>query len=726
MPKVPSTSSPPTGCNGGSVLKRNQACHQCRRRKLHSDAKRPCSTCVRSHSHAVAHAQPEAQLPPYPECTFDEVAGVDPSGACSETPKTRYERLESRICVFLILSCQDLSSLPIAVELEALLKQKEDGAASSGSPSDSPAPSASSANLKTPDISSPPANLSSSTSHIVDSFNVNGLHIPIDPNIMGGDLSMFEMLNGGAMEDNMLPPRLGILWPHWPPHLPRPDLLRHIVEAFFVFHPHATRLLNMSSFMASLSLPPDHPDFPSPPVLHAICAVGSMYTIAANSQEPSSDDTHHLSDADKSDSSGFAEQQAAYAKEQIDKYLVSGRRTVQCLQANVILSWYYWSHAKWVELFACTGQSLRVSVPLGLNLCPPFHALNTTVQSMSIIPAAHTVVEDETRRNTFWLAYAIDRQHGAGNGWALSLDDDDIAQLLPAPQAKLDAGIPVKTEARQWSHFEDTFLIHPLEITDSFTLYIKSMMIISRIKTFNLRFRVKENLGDPGSLITRTTWANVPDIRSAPTFRQLEDLVTSFRSSFPNEFKDPFLNGCMDTHLYTAHLTLHASIILLHEPHSNTKSSICTSAMKILHAARGILDLIYAVWSTNHDIGLLDLFCPFCWYLAGRVFGRFLKAAQDANSIQQIETLQGELEFIRMALGKIGERIPLSSRYQKMLDVCIVEVCGPSVDITVPVNGVPVRTVADDSLLGRVAQTSMPSYDLGTFMKLYNGFTEDA
>jgi len=170
---------------------------------------------------------------------------------------------------------------------------------------------------------------------------------------------------------------------------------------------------------------------------------------------------------------------------------------------------------------------------------------------------------------------------------------------------------------------------------------------------------------------------------------------------------------------------MRSSIILLHEPHSNAKSSICTSAMKILHAARGILELVYVVLSTNYDLRLLDPFCPFCWFLAGRVFGRFLKAAQDASSIQQIDTLQVELEFIRTALGKMGERVPLSARYQKMLDACILEVCGPRVTVTVPVNGVPVRTVADDFLLSHVVENQTLAYDLGTFMKLYNGFMQD-
>lgn len=35
--------------------------------------------------------------------------------------------------------------------------------------------------------------------------------------------------------------------------------------------------------MSTLALPPGHPKFPSTPVLHAICAIGSLYTAAVTS-----------------------------------------------------------------------------------------------------------------------------------------------------------------------------------------------------------------------------------------------------------------------------------------------------------------------------------------------------------------------------------------------------------------------------------------------------------
>ena len=57
--------------------------------------------------------------------------------------------------------------------------------------------------------------------------------------------------------------------------------------------------------------------------------------------------------------------------------------------------------------------------------------------------AARTVVEDETRRNSFWLAYATERQYGCGNGWALFLDDQDVSQLLPVRGDHFERGASV-------------------------------------------------------------------------------------------------------------------------------------------------------------------------------------------------------------------------------------------------------------------------------------------
>jgi hypothetical protein len=130
----------------------------------------------------------------------------------------------------------------------------------------------------------------------------------------------------------------------------------------------------------------------------------------------------------------------------------------------------------------------------------------------SIIMPAHTVVEDEMRRNVFWLAYANERLHGSANGWAMSLDDQDISQLLPVRGDHFEQGVLVTPPDRQWAHTRDLLLLHPDNQTDSFVLYIKAVMLIcmclyisfaytdgsisARVKTFNLRFRAKHFFGD--------------------------------------------------------------------------------------------------------------------------------------------------------------------------------------------------------------------------------------
>jgi hypothetical protein len=48
---------------------------------------------------------------------------------------------------------------------------------------------------------------------------------------------------------------------------------------------------------------------------------------------------------------------------------------------------------------------------------------------------------------------------------------------------------------------------------------------------------------------------------------------------------------------------------MLHDPHAEVRLSGCVSSLKILTAARAILDLLYDIWSTSYDITLLDSFC---------------------------------------------------------------------------------------------------------------------
>jgi Fungal specific transcription factor domain len=101
-----------------------------------------------------------------------------------------------------------------------------------------------------------------------------------------------------------------------------------------------------------------------------------------------------------------------------------------------------------MQVFLASAYCIRLAIPLGLNMCPPFHSIAKSERPASIIPPARTVIEDETRRNVFWLAYATERESGCGNGWALSLDDQDISQLLPVRGDQFEQGVRTSTSIR--------------------------------------------------------------------------------------------------------------------------------------------------------------------------------------------------------------------------------------------------------------------------------------
>lgn len=107
--------------------------------------------------------------------------------------------------------------------------------------------------------------------------------------------------------------------------------------------------------------------------------------------------------------------------------------------------------------------------------------------------------------------------------------------------------------------------------------------------------------------------------------------------------------------------------ILLHESHAHIGHPTCTSSLKVLNAARSILNLVYDVCATSYDLALLGPFslvrssacCPMLCstyvgcvvqlvlYMTGKVLARFLHVAIDSHSEELSAPLCFELEFIR-------------------------------------------------------------------------------
>ena len=155
--------------------------------------------------------------------------------------------------------------------------------------------------------------------------------------------------------------------------------------------------------------------------------------------------------------------------------------------------------------------------------------------------------------------------------------------------------------------------------------------LVAQVKAFNLRFRSKHFAGDPTVAALYNDGPQSPDEpvdpRGSAAFIELDHIVSSFRASFPSHLRNPINDNIVDNHLYTTCLMPHVWVlasdlnimlemtlfcratVVLHDPHAEVRQSGCISALKILTAARAILDLIYSVWSTTYDITLLDSFC---------------------------------------------------------------------------------------------------------------------
>ncbi len=248
------------------------------------------------------------------------------------------------------------------------------------------------------------------------------------------------------------------------------------------------------------------------------------------------------------------------------------------------------------QAFMTIAQAIRASVPLGLNVASQFSPLSDSIRTPSLIPPPESVVEEEVRRNTFWLLYTMERMGGCSNGWALSLDDQDVSQLLPMSGFDFELGVcmmllcwPCKSilneglqascsgSERQHALGKDILLLHPEDQVDSFNLYIKGTILLSRVKTFNLRFRARRFIGDPAYTYSPTyaeVWEKnndeardvTADPRRTPGFIEIDQIASMFRQSFPLHLRDPIRDGCVDSHLYSASLLPHLCAVVFLPP----------------------------------------------------------------------------------------------------------------------------------------------------------------
>ncbi|KAG8929574.1 hypothetical protein FRC01_004108 [Tulasnella sp. 417] len=422
-------------------------------------------------------------------------------------------------------------------------------------------------------------------------------------------------------------PDLPVLHPSWPLYLPPPALLNHLVDTFFACVPHAGKLLHRTKFLASLEQSPDSPDFPLPALLHAICALASIYTSVIDGPRlPPIDDI------------------------QVEERFSHDWKEIRANQS------FGETHAVWA-----TQESVKVMDKPGsmIQIMQGYGSLDQAKSSPFVVLPPKDASEREERRNIAWLMYASERLSAAQTSWAQLLDDADISQFLPLSEGDFASGRDYPFEIRQRLASPNCLFSHPPLLTSPFSLLIKSVNLLSRVKAFNIRFRNKY-ADDLPSI----------DPRSTSDFLELDDLIERFKTSWPKEYKDGGVSedGKVDPTLYLAAMLPSVATILLHDPHADMASSDCASAKKIQEAIGSIMGSIYKITSTSFDIMLLDHFSSFCWFLAGAALIRILKAKISAGAVVDVIKINSEIEIIRHILLRLSEKTLIGRRQVKLLN----------------------------------------------------------
>ncbi|CAE7122601.1 unnamed protein product [Rhizoctonia solani] len=356
MPKATDPPSTTTGSKAhnksANALKRNQACRQCRKRKMKCDAGRPCKSCLRTHAAAVGNLVKQG-LPfdsIQPDCVYD---GDDHEDSPPQASTSRAQ-----------IQGQPLFTPPLQT--------------TSLAPGHLPG-------------------LFDSASVGLDTFlgDVNTRDIIQENNALFTNLSN-PYIPSLEQSYNFPGPEPSAIVPHnWPEELPEPYVLNHLVRTFFASHALAPHLLHRPTFLARLALPPTHAAFPAPSLLHAIAAVGALYApqpgpaldfdsgpIVGSVFRPPEEleKIKRLRERLEAGGSGratrsngplddmsFGDKHAALCFAKALDGARTGNRLLESVQALIVLAWWMGANARWSEGWAITGMIMRYCIPIGLT-----------------------------------------------------------------------------------------------------------------------------------------------------------------------------------------------------------------------------------------------------------------------------------------------------------------------------------------------------------------------
>ncbi|OCF35875.1 hypothetical protein I316_02368 [Kwoniella heveanensis BCC8398] len=704
-------------------LKRNAACIPCRRRRIKCDAGRPhCSSCVRSY-HFLARTQPDEERDSKGvQCFYDDDAeepddpparagvaatfgrkdslGLSATGSSphesargtkrkdnsvDDDPKEVIRKLEGKVAELQ----QALARTSVSSTVPSIPSSVSTDHASIPRPPEhtidpntfaGPSPSPFPINLLNEPYHPPPFNDPSNAPYdlglpastdgevplIIGNGSGKGKHV-LGPSL---ETSVADDIDGEA--GKMGGPFLELLWPGWPPKLPTPAMLDHLVETFFASVPSVPRCIHRQTFLTRLALPPTHPDFPHTSLLHAICAAAARYTAAVKCRPIGESIEKLTQDAKRANGKGlayddpaeetcFSERNAKYAMQAMRYEHVSPRGLLDMLQSQIIMGHWGQSNARWIEGWITIGGQGRLAICLGLFDHEP-DDFGTPALRQSILPPPKSDAEREERRAVMYFILSYDLISSASSGWPNTLPTEELTTRMPSSRLDFD-GSGSLPENPQYIHSPDLYRNHP--IVDSFLMLVKGQILLGRACKFIRRCRAME--------ATDRFFA-----KELPEFKQIDSDIAAFNMSFPHSLRDPvqYMQGHakgVDADLVGAHLVPRIASIFLHEPFADVGDPACTSAARILMEARACLNVVYQVVSSSADISYMVAPITSCDYLftAARTILLFFQRALETGDNRAAYSFRSEIAVFKMAFSALSARFAMGARHLIMVEMMV-------------------------------------------------------
>lgn len=149
--------------------------------------------------------------------------------------------------------------------------------------------------------------------------------------------------------------------------------------------------------------------------------------------------------------------------------MASGAHIFDVFQACIILSWYFYSEGRWVEVWIFSGFMSRVAVPLRLNHKGTFSSRGAGSPGAYLAPPKDPH-ELEMRRRTWWMCIVLDRVVSVG-GWLHGIEYKHIATELPLRRIDFESDVRA--------------FFYPITLANHYHLYSWTFLAIRRTSTWN-------------------------------------------------------------------------------------------------------------------------------------------------------------------------------------------------------------------------------------------------